>query len=157
MDIGINGGAGGDNQLSVVLGVYEPDVQCRGTIAWSEFGSCRDVVSDMPADQQARKFGPRSDPSVQVALPFRIDSCKSKKKKKKKLIPFLIIIFFFFFFFFFFVLMCILKADVGCFLTLFSTGDSDIGYWYRMWEVMAAVFSICIRAGEGGSVRGLGE
>ena len=72
----INVEAGGDNQLSVVLGVYEPRVQCRGTIGMSEWGSCRDIIGDMPADQEKRKFGPGSDPTVQVPLPYPIHSCE---------------------------------------------------------------------------------
>ena len=137
----INGGAGGDNQLSVVLGVYEPDVQCRGTIDSSEWGSCRDILVDMPAGQHETKFGPGSDPSVQVPLPFHIDSCKLERVLTTC-------------YFFGFNLGLV---DKKCLMTMFSTGDSDYGYWYRMWEVVTAVFCICARAGKGGSARGLGE
>lgn len=48
-------------------------------------------------------------------------------------------------------------ADENCLMAIFSTGDSDFGYWYRMWEVTVAIFCMCVRAGKGGSVRGLGE
>ena len=48
-------------------------------------------------------------------------------------------------------------ADDLCVVKIFSTGASDISYWYRIWEAVTAVFSICVRAGRGGVFTGLGE
>lgn len=66
---------GGDNNLVVVLGIYEPNVQCRGVFG-SEWTSCRDVLGDMPTGKRMLIFGPRSAPEVQQGLPVLIDSCK---------------------------------------------------------------------------------
>lgn len=49
------------------------------------------------------------------------------------------------------------EADDKCVVQIFSTGKSDISFWYRMWEAVTAVFSICVRAGKGGAFTGLGE
>ena len=48
-------------------------------------------------------------------------------------------------------------ADNKYVVQIFSTGQSDISLWYRMWEAVTAVFSICVRAGIGGVITGLGE
>ncbi len=34
---------------------------------------------------------------------------------------------------------------------------SDTASWYQMWEVVTAVFSVCVRHRQGGGARGLGE
>ncbi len=38
----------------------------------------------------------------------------------------------------------------------FSTGVLDTSQWYKMWEGMTALFSMCIRNRMGGVCRGLG-
>ena len=48
-------------------------------------------------------------------------------------------------------------ADDKCIMQLFSTGTTDNCNWYRMWEAMTAVFSICVRGGRGGVFMGLGQ
>ena len=66
---------GGDNHLSVVLGVYRPNVRCHGSFG-TGWQSCRDVLGDMPADKLIQRFGPRGEADVQVGLPTLIDSCE---------------------------------------------------------------------------------
>ena len=48
-------------------------------------------------------------------------------------------------------------ADDKCVMQVFSTGTTDSCSWYRMWEAMTAVFSICVRGGRGGVYMGLGQ
>lgn len=48
------------------------------------------------------------------------------------------------------------KADLVCSANLFSTGKSDVASFYNIWEAVTAVFSVCVRHGKTGSVRGLG-
>ena len=67
--------AGGDNNLAVILGIYQPNVQCRGTFG-PEWSSCRDVLGDMPASKTRLKFGPRNVPGVQQGLPVAVESCE---------------------------------------------------------------------------------
>ncbi|CAF9906187.1 hypothetical protein IMSHALPRED_004122 [Imshaugia aleurites] len=73
---GIVSNIGGDNNVAVIMGVYEPKVQCRGDFAFPK--SCRDVVGDMPASTDLEIFGPRDAPSVMVALPLEIHSDDEK-------------------------------------------------------------------------------
>ncbi|KAL8665154.1 MAG: hypothetical protein Q9168_007764, partial [Polycauliona sp. 1 TL-2023] len=47
------------------------------------------------------------------------------------------------------------SSDDKCLAQIFSTGALDTSNWYRMWEAMTAIFSICIRARRGGVYRGL--
>ena len=49
------------------------------------------------------------------------------------------------------------SADDKCIAQLFSTGKSDVSLWYRMWEAVTAVFSVCVRGGQGGVFTGLGK
>ncbi|KAL9074960.1 MAG: hypothetical protein Q9161_001890 [Pseudevernia consocians] len=63
---GIATGIGGEN-IAVVLGTYQPDVQCRG--AFSAWASCRSILGDMPTLTTTKIFGPREDPVVQIPLP----------------------------------------------------------------------------------------
>ena len=69
----------GDDQLNVVLGIYEPkqNVQCRGSLG-VEASSCRDILSDMRADLERTTFGPAEDPSVQQRLPYSMVSYKAR-------------------------------------------------------------------------------
>lgn len=129
---------GGDNRLSVVLGIYHPNVQCRGTFG-PERTSCRDIVGDMPADETSRIFGPQGDPRAQQKLPMVIESCMTVCR------------------FWTFPILTPFAADEKCVAQIYTTGKSDVTVWYRVWEAVNAVYSICVRAGYGGSVRGLGE
>ena len=62
---------GGQN-IAVVLGTYQPDVQCRGPFgAWP---SCRSILGDMPVLTTTEIFGPPEDPVVQIALPQFLES-----------------------------------------------------------------------------------
>ncbi|KAF6224507.1 hypothetical protein HO133_011084 [Letharia lupina] len=36
-------------------------------------------------------------------------------------------------------------------------GNSDTTSWYRIWEAAMLVYSVCVRSGMGGSVKGLGD
>ena len=66
--------SGGDNNLAVILGIYQVPVSCRGT--FSSWDSCRDILYDMPAGKKPGVFGPRGDPAVTEELPYNIESCK---------------------------------------------------------------------------------
>ncbi|CAF9930849.1 hypothetical protein IMSHALPRED_008295 [Imshaugia aleurites] len=50
-----------------------------------------------------------------------------------------------------------MQADDKCVVQIFSTGNPDISLWYRMWEAVTAVFSVCVRTGRGGAFMGLGD
>lgn len=65
---------GGDNNIAVVLGIYQLPVSCRGKIAHWE--ACREILWGMRADNVPRAFGPRSDPDVTEPLPHSVDSSK---------------------------------------------------------------------------------
>ena len=65
---------GGDNNLAVVLGTYQLPVICRRSL--TSWGSCRDILYDMPANEERQVFGARSDPAVTEDLPWKIESCK---------------------------------------------------------------------------------
>lgn len=68
---GIATGIGGQN-IAVVLGTYQPDVQCRGSFGpWS---SCRSILGDMPTLTRTEIFGPQDDPTVQIPLPQMLES-----------------------------------------------------------------------------------
>lgn len=73
---GIVRNIGGDNNLAVVMAVFEPKVQCRG-----DFGnpySCKDILSDMPASTDLEVFGPRDTPFVKQILPLDVASRDDK-------------------------------------------------------------------------------
>lgn len=94
----------------------------------------------MPAFKTRMVFGPRGAPDVEQPLPMQIDSCKMS----------------------FYCSYINLRtnryvADEKCLLQIFTTGKNDVSLWYRMWEAVTAVYSICVRAGFGGSFTGLGE
>lgn len=58
--------SGGEN-IAVVLGTYQPDVQCRG--AFGTWASCRSILGGMPTLTTAEIFGPQENPAVQIPLP----------------------------------------------------------------------------------------
>lgn len=49
-----------------------------------------------------------------------------------------------------------LLADEKCMFAVFTTGRIDLSSWYRMWEATTALFSVCVRDGQGGVYRGIG-
>lgn len=61
--------------------------------------------------------------------------------------------------------LCVTKTDDGatwsggklCTLKIFTNGKPDISSWYRLWEAVTAVFSMCAVRGQGGSYKGLGK
>ena len=72
---------GGDNNLGVILGTYEPDVQCMGT--HTEATSCLDILADMPATTEVKTFGPEGQPGVEEVLPIDIASCTMNPSLKQ--------------------------------------------------------------------------
>ena len=65
---------GGDNNLAVTLGVYEPhgNVVCVGQKTF--VASCREIVVGMPVSRQNQYFGSPKDPRMEVEVPHTIDS-----------------------------------------------------------------------------------
>lgn len=58
--------------MGVIIGTYEPDVQCMGTHpGWR---SCLDILADMPTTTDIRVFGLEGRPGVQEVLPLEIAS-----------------------------------------------------------------------------------
>lgn len=48
--------------------------------------------------------------------------------------------------------------DTKCMLTIFGTSTtSDKTSWYDIWEATAAIWSVCVRHGLGGSLSGVGD
>ena len=63
---------GGEDNIGIVLGTYEPSLRCRGTIlAWE---SCPAVVYGMEASTKSEVFGLASDPRSEVVLPAKVDA-----------------------------------------------------------------------------------
>jgi len=50
-----------------------------------------------------------------------------------------------------------LVADRKCFLTITTTGLSDVESWERIWEDASIATAKCIRDGKIGVVAGLGQ
>ena len=63
---------GGDDNLGIILGTYEPDVQCMGTQTSS--APCLEVLADMPATTEVKTFGLQGQPGVEEVLPVDIVS-----------------------------------------------------------------------------------
>ena len=61
--------------MAVILGTYQPNVQCRGP--FSTWSSCRYVLGDMPVLARPEVFGPIEDHAVQIALPQKVESSSS--------------------------------------------------------------------------------
>lgn len=61
--------------MALVMGVYKPQVLCRGVFP-SE-ASCRDIIYGMPASTTTQIFGPKSDPAASVKIPHTLGSGKS--------------------------------------------------------------------------------
>lgn len=65
---------GGDGNIALVMGVYKPQVLCRGI--FPSDASCRDIIYGMPASTTMQVFGPQSDPAASVKVPHTLDACK---------------------------------------------------------------------------------
>ena len=65
---------GGDGSIAVIMGTYQPNVQCGAPFAGSM--SCSDIIAGMPAISTMGLFGPDSIPAVTEALPVLIRSSK---------------------------------------------------------------------------------
>ena len=63
---------GGDGNVAVIVGKYQPSVTCRGLIP--HWDSCISVLCRMPAGQEELIMGPPSDPRHQVGLPVFIST-----------------------------------------------------------------------------------
>ncbi|KAF6223370.1 hypothetical protein HO133_000212 [Letharia lupina] len=63
---------GGDNNIAVVMGVFEPKIQCRGNFDTSL--SCKDILAEMPATTELEVFGPHDTPFVKEILPQEVAS-----------------------------------------------------------------------------------
>ena len=66
---------GGDNNIAVVMGVFEPKIQCRGNFDTSL--SCKDILAEMPATTELEVFGPHDTPFVKEILPQEVASGKA--------------------------------------------------------------------------------
>ncbi|CAF9910213.1 MAG: hypothetical protein HETSPECPRED_009654 [Heterodermia speciosa] len=69
---GIATNIGGDNNLAIILGTYEPSIRCQGTIVNKVH--CPAILWGMPAGTERQLFHPGTDPSGQVSLPIVIRS-----------------------------------------------------------------------------------
>ena len=53
--------------------------------------------------------------------------------------------------------MSIESSDDKCLARILTTGKADFSSWYNLWEAVTAVYSVCVRLGQGGVYRGLGD
>jgi len=121
------------------MGTFQPSVQCRGTFPHP--ASCDHVLAAMPASTGLDVFGPADTPHVKEILPQALLSRKHSDSPT------------------------ILgysdgkwhSADEKCMVRMFSTGQSDLLSWYRVWESVEAIFAVCARNHHGGITKGLGE
>ncbi|KAL2040445.1 hypothetical protein N7G274_006888 [Stereocaulon virgatum] len=118
---GIASHIGGDDHLALVLGTYQPNIKCSGTL--TSWASCRDILSGMPAMPGHVTLGPSTDPPFQVTLPKTLSSDDNK---------------------------CHMKIWT-------SDGFGDSTTWYKIWEVVTAVYSVCARHAQGGSFSRFGD
>lgn len=58
---------GGDNNMAVIMGIFKPNVRCRGN--FESAGSCKDLLAEMPASTKIEVFGPRETPFVDEVVP----------------------------------------------------------------------------------------
>lgn len=65
---------GGDNNLALTLGIYEPhgNVVCVGQKTF--VASCREIVIGMPVSREDQYFGSPTDPRMAVEVPHTINS-----------------------------------------------------------------------------------
>ena len=70
----INHISGGDNNLAVTMGVYQPRIQCRGR--FDEVAACTSITIDMPATKDLEIFGPAGTPDLAEILPQLFSGCE---------------------------------------------------------------------------------
>ncbi|CAD6587744.1 MAG: hypothetical protein ASARMPRED_003241 [Alectoria sarmentosa] len=74
---GIATNIGGDDNFALILGIYKPEVECRGRFP-SSWKSCTNILGQMPASTETLVFGPEEDPNAQVLVPHEIESYDKK-------------------------------------------------------------------------------
>ena len=47
--------------------------------------------------------------------------------------------------------------DGQCALKIFGKGRADVTSWYKIWEAVSAVYSVCLKHGKVGTSQGLGQ
>ena len=124
----------------MVLGDYQAAVECRGV--FKPRISCATIIDDMEVTRMSETFGPKSEPAPQVTLPLSIESSKSFNLR---ILPVLGSSFH---------LTGGSLGDEKSSVRLFGTLDTTS--WYRIWEAVVLVYSVCARHRKGGSVKGLG-
>ena len=67
--------------MAVVMGVFKPKVQCRGTFRGVH--SCKDVLADMLASAEMEVFGPPGTPHLNEVLPQEVVSGKVPAKSRR--------------------------------------------------------------------------
>ncbi|KAF6220745.1 hypothetical protein HO133_003178 [Letharia lupina] len=128
---GIATNIGGDNNLAVIMSAYQPPsaIQCSGK--FRAMSSCQDVLEGMPVTTEKEAFGPSTDPTTQVLLPQAVESGEMINGP---------------------------PYDTFCLLRIVDNSTtSDTAAWYEFWEATTAIWSACVRHGQGGSLGGLGE
>lgn len=130
----------GDKNIALVLGTYDRPVECRG--AFPIWRSCTNVVAEMPASTETLVFGPETDPSAQVLLPHFIESGKPSDFAKGLD----------------FTDYMLCKDDKDCLSRIWYTKkESDTASWFQIWEAITAMYSVCVRHRQKGTIRGIGK
>ena len=52
---------------------------------------------------------------------------------------------------------CAGEGDAQCALKIFGKGRADVTSWYKVWEAVSAVYSVCTKHAKVGTFRGLGQ
>ena len=95
----------------------------------------------MPASIERLVFGPGVDPDAQVVLPHFVESGKPSDCVRNSIIS-----------------DNSLREDDGKCLgrIWYVKEESDTASWYKIWEAVTAVYSVCNRKQQRGTFRGLG-
>ena len=130
---------GGDNRVGVILGTYQPVIECRGFLpGWDQ---CPQILWGMMASPEYKRFGPVTDSKRQVNLPILYTSGKKSVPE--------------------YTVRSSAQYDIaeenGCAMRVFSVGLSDWTSWYKLWEAGTALYYRCARLEKGGIFTGLGQ
>lgn len=135
--------AGGDNDVGIIIGKYEPDqgsIQCFGVRTKTFVSGCRDIMGGIPVARNELLFGPNKPPAI-VQLPASTQSCESSNHITGL-----------------YIFSWSMAVDRACMLKVLTTNqDGDVTSWYKIWEAANAVYFRCVHAGTQGMFRGLGE
>ena len=102
--------------------------------------SCKWILDHIPADADFKvMFGPRTDPNVEVQLPWVVTSRQYLVTQTHRLT------------------LNLALADHRCALTMRTAGPSDLAYWGTLWESAVELASICARHGMQGRKVQLGR